>query len=459
MRRTVRQLALFGMLWAGLSDRGAQAIDLMTVYALAKTNDPTFQSARHAYDAAQQKQPEAFSALLPSIAANASGGYTNGSTTYTGTPEVNRGFKSDDWALQLTQPLFRAENLLAYDEAKSSVVQALAQYREAAQALLLRVAQAYFDVVVAARGVVVADAQVAALTEQLQAAQRSFTAGVASITDVDDTRSRAALAQAQRVEAANARDAKRAALEAIVGPLPGDLDALREEARLPRPEPNDVTRWVTRAAEDSPRVGAAQAALKVAEYEVSRRRAQRLPAVDLVASYGGNYASGNIIDPINYASNVRDKQISIQLSMPLVDGGGLSAQGAEARALQAKASADVEAEQRAAALDARQSFDAVMSGLSQLQALQIAVVAGHSAVKGNRIGYKLGLRINSDVLNAEQQLYATERDLDKARYDTVYQGLKLKAAAGELGEQDLIDINKLLRTDEGAAASPHPAKS
>ena len=454
VRRAARWLAVFGVLGAGVIDRGVvHAADLVAVYERAKVNDPTFQSARYAFEAAKQRRPEAFSALLPSVVATATGGYTAGSTTYSGTPAVNRGFKHDEWALQLTQPIFRAENLLNYDEARVAVEQASAQYGAAAQDLLLRVARAYFDVVVAERGVVAADAQVKALDEQLSAARRSFQGGIASITDVDDTQSRAALAAAQRVAALNERDATRAALDAIIGPLVEPLAVLRAAAPLPQPTPNDIRLWVARASEESPTVLVAKAAVKVAEYEMHRHRAQRLPAVDLVASYGGNYSSGNITNPTDYAANVRDKQLNIQISMPLADGGGLAAHAAEARAKHGKAQADLDVAQRAAALDARQAYSAVMNGVSQIQALQIAVTAGQSAVKGNRIGYGLGLRINSDVLNAEQQLYSTERDLDKARYDTVYQGLKLKAAAGELSERDLQGVNDLLGGGEEAIAN------
>jgi outer membrane protein len=130
--------------------------------------------------------------------------------------------------------------------------------------------------------------------------------------------------------------------------------------------------------------------------------------------------------------------------MPLFSGGGIQAQVAESRAKRAKAQADLTAAQRQAALDARQAYSGVLSGVSQVQALETAVAAGQSAVKGNRIGYGLGIRINSDVLNAEQQLYSTMQDLEKARYDTLFQGLKLKAATGELSDQDLQAVNGLL---------------
>lgn len=422
----------------------ALGADLLDLYGQAQTSDPSFQSARFALEAARQKRPEAFSGLLPALVASGSDGHTQGRTRYTGTPAIDRGFNSDQWILQLTQPVFRADRLLAYSEAKAAVEQSIAQYDAAREDLMLRLSRGYFDAIVAERRVVAARAQLVALNEQLLAAQHSFDAGVASITDVDDTRSRAASAHAEEVGAMNDLESARAALEAIIGAPPDRLAPLRKDIALPAPVPNEVTGWVQQATVNNPNVRAAQALARAADYTVERNRAQRLPSVDLIASYGGNYAGGNITEPINYDTFVRDRQINLQVTLPLLDGGGMHAQVAEARALRAKALSDVTAAQRQAALDARQSFAAASSGATQVQALQTAVAAGQSAVKGNQVGYGLGIRINSDVLNAQQQLYSTLHDLEKSRYDTLYAGLRLKAATGQLTDEDLRAINTLL---------------
>jgi outer membrane protein len=176
------------------------------------------------------------------------------------------------------------QTVLAYAEARASVVQAVAQYAAAEQDLILRLARAYFDVVVAEHHVTAARAQVAALNEQLQAARHSFEAGVASITDVDDTQSRAGLAEAQQVAAMNDLESSRAALEAIIGSTPPALNALRSEAVLPRPSPSDVASWVDRAMIDNPMVQAANAAITMADYEIDRVSAERLPTIDMVAT-------------------------------------------------------------------------------------------------------------------------------------------------------------------------------
>jgi outer membrane protein len=420
------------------------AADLHELYLLALVNDPTYQSANFVLQAARQQRPEAFSALLPSIIGTGSASRAFGRTTYTGVPEVDRSFNSDQWVVQLTQPLLRVQNNILYGESKAAVEQAVAQYAAAEQDLILRLTRAYFDVVVAERHISAARAQVAALDEQLHAARRSFEAGVASITDVDDTQSRSALAQAQLEGAVNDREAARASLEAIIGEPPPALSELKNAAVLPRPNPNDPALWVSRALEDNPMIKAASAAITVADWELRRSEVQRLPTVDLVASYGGNYSSGNITEPTNFGSNVKDRQVSIQFSVPLLEGGAIRAHVVEARAKRSKAQADLTGAQRQATLNTRQSYAAILSGVSQVHALETAVAAGRSAVKGNKVGYSLGIRINSDVLNAEQQLYSSLQDLEKARYDTLFEGLKLKAATGELSADDLKAVNSLL---------------
>lgn len=421
----------------------SRADDLKDLYALALLNDPTYQSATFALQTARQLKPEAFAALLPSLIATGSGGRTLGQTQYTGTPLVNRSFDTDQWTLQLTQPILRTDSILAYDEAKSTVEQAIAQFALAEQDLLLRLTRAYFDEVVAERHVVTARAQVAALEEQLQATEHSYESGVASVTDVDDTRSRSALAQAQETAAMNEVESTRAALEAIIGSEPPALSTIKADALLPKPS-EEAASWVSRASTDNPAVKAARAGVDVAELDVNRSRLQHLPTVDFVANYGGNYSSGNITEPDNFGTNVKDRQVSLQVSVPLFSGGAIQARIAEARAKRAKARADLSAAERQAALSARQSYAAVVSGISQVRALQSAVAAGQNAVKGNKVGYGAGVRINSDVLNAEQQLYSSLQDLEKARYDTLYAGLQLKAAAGDLSGDDLRAVNSLL---------------
>lgn len=346
--------------------------------------------------------------------------------------------------MQLTLPVIRLQNLFAYKESESLVAQATAQFAQAEQDLILRVAQAYFDVVVAEEGIAVTDAQLRAMREQWAIARRGFEAGTTSITDVDEAQSRVDLARSQRVTALNDLEIKRSDLEKVVGQVPMTLSVLRPSVVAPKPEPADPAAWIAQARENHPAVLAQQAALAAAESGVNKNRAEHLPTLDMTASYGGNYASGSLTTPIDYTTQAKSRVVGLQLNVPIFAGGATNAKVAEAIATRYKTRADLEGARRQAGSEARQAYAGIANGLAQIEALGSAVTSGQSAVKGNQIGYKLGIRINIDVLNAEQQLYTSQRDLIKARYDTLFQGLKLKAAAGVLSEEDLSVINRLL---------------
>lgn len=421
------------------------ATDLLDVYRLAQVSDPTFEAARYTLEALQQKLPLARAGFLPVVVANGSDSRTRSNTTYSSTPTLQRDVNTWNWTLQLTQPLIRVQNYYAYRESESLVEQATVQFAQAEQDLVLRVTRAYFDVVVAEDGIAVADAQITAMSEQLAIAKRGFKAGTTTVTDVDEAKSRIDLARSQRVTALNELEIKRSDLEKVVGQIPDKLAVLHPSVVAPKPVPDDPRAWIDQAKENNPLVRAQQAALAAAEATVNKNRAEHLPTVDLTASFGGNYASGNLTSPVDYSTQARSTVVGVQLNIPIYSGGATSAKVAEAVSNRFKTRADLEAARRQVGSDARLAYAGIANGLAQIEALDSAVRSGQNAVKGNQVGYKLGIRINIDVLNAEQQLYTSQRDLTKARYETLFQGMKLKAAAGVLSEEDLSAINGLLR--------------
>jgi len=439
LRCIVGMLSLLAVI--SLSARGE---NLLEIYRLAQGNDPTFEAARHAFEAAREKIPQAKAGLLPALNLNGNDNSTRSSSSFSGAPYVNQDVHAWTWTLQLTQPLIRMQNVYAYKESESLVEQARAQYSQAEQDLILRVTQAYFDVLVAQESIEVADAQVKATGEQLALAQRGFGAGTNAITDVHEAKSRSDLARAQRIAAQNELEAKHAELEKVVGQPSSTLAGLRPALVVPRPQPDDVRAWADQARDNNPAVLAPYAAVKAAEAEVSRNRAEHAPTLDLVASSGKNYSSGNASTPFNFDTRARTSQAGLQLTIPLYAGGTTNSHVTEAIASRNRAAAELEVARRQSATDAKQAYGAIVNGLAQIEALESAVESSQSAVNGNQIGYKLGIHMNIDVLNAEQQLYTAQRDLLKARYDTLFQGFKLKAAAGVLTESDVLEVNGLL---------------
>lgn len=443
-RSTALGSRVVGALLIGGFSFSAYAADLLDIYRLALRNDPTFEVARYTLKAADEKYPQAVAGLLPTVSANGTNNKTLALSEFSNAPAENRDVNAWNWSLQLTQPLIRMQNRYAYDEAKVTVEQAQAQYNLAEQDMILRITQAYFGVLASREGIKVAEAELSATQEQLDLAKRGFETGVAAITDVSEGRSRVDLAHSHLVTAQNELDAKNAELGKIVDDVPEQLAGLGPSVSIPLPQPNDQKFWINQARESNPAVRAAQSGLLVAEAMVGKARAEHTPTLDLVASYGENYSSGNTTMPTDYASRGQSKQIGLQFNVPLYAGGGTSSHVAEAMANKYRAGAELEVARRQAATDARLAFAGVVNGFSQITALESAVESGQDMVKESHAGYELGIYNNYKVLDAEQQFYTAKRDLVKARYETLFQALKLKAATGTLREEDLINANALL---------------
>ena len=436
------RIGIAGALIAGLfAALPASAADLLQMYRDALANDSQFAAARAQLDAGRERIPQGRAGLLPSVGLNAN---TNWNDVDIKQPiSAERRFNSNGYALQLTQPLFRWQNLVQYDQSKLQVAQAEAVFAQARQDLILRVSQAYFDVLLAQDTLTVAQAQKKAIAEQLEQARRNFEVGTSTIVDTHEAQSRYDLTVAQEIAAQSDLDVKRQALRQLIGKEPEALKALKSVVLISRPQPDDIQQWVGAAEQNSFAVQAQQAGLEVATREIERQRAGHYPTVDLVASHNrskGLSSSGVSLGTAESSSNV----VGLQLAVPLYQGGLVMSREREAVALKEKASGDLETTRRAAALSARQAYLGVSSGTAQVKALEAALVSSQSALDSNKLGYEVGVRINIDVLNAQQQLYTTRRDLFKARYDTLLAQLRLKAAAGALGEDDVQQINALL---------------
>lgn len=435
---------LFGASLIGCFSLPSYSADLLDIYRLALLNDPAFEVARYTLKGAQEKYPQAVAGLLPAVSANGTNNVTRAQSQFSNTPGVTRDVHAWNWSLQLTQPLIRMQNVYAYDEAKVAVEQAQAQYRLAEQEVILRITEAYFAVLASREGIKVAEAELAATEKQLELAQHGYDKGIAAITDVREGQSRADLARAHLVAARNELDAKSAELGKIVDEVPEQLAPLDATASIPRPQPDDQWFWINQARESHPAVRAAYSGFLVAEAIVGKTRAEHTPTLDLVASYGESYSSGSTTMPTDFASKGQTRQIGVQFTVPLFAGGGTSSHVAEAITNKYRAGAELEVARRQAATDARLAFAGVVNGLSQITALESAVASGQSMVDEGHAGYKLGIYNNVKVLDAEQQLHAAKRDLVKARYETLLQALKLKAATGALTDNDLISTNALL---------------
>ena len=433
----------------------AQAADLLQVYQQALANDAAYASARASLAAGRERTTQGRASLLPQIGLSGSSmkndsdssPWNEGATVtnpVTGLPMVVAGGGSNvrvtSHTLSLTQPLFRWNNWQTYQQSKLLQAIAEAQFAQTQQDLITRVSQAYFDVLAAQDTVELNRAQKTATTEQLASAKRNFEVGTQTITDTHEAQAAYDLVVAQEFAAINDLENKRSALQAIIGTAPSSLATLKPGVVLATPEPASLEPWVSSAESANYGVVGAQLNYESSKREIQKSRSGHYPTLDLVASQSKSKVGGQ-----NANSGSSDsKAIGVQWSVPIFSGFAVTSRVRETIALEDKARNDLETTRRNAAQVARQAFLGVNSGLAQVRALEAAEVSSTSALESNKLGYQVGVRINIDVLNAQRQLYSTRRDLSRARYDTIMNGLRLKSASGSLRESDLIPVNNLL---------------
>jgi len=419
------------------------AADLMQVYRAAQDNDPNYAAARATLDAGREKMPQGRAGLLPSLTLSGNTVWNENDVSIRNNPSLNAKphFNSNGYQLTLSQPLFRWQNWVTYDQTKLQVVQAEASFAQARQDLIIRVSQAYFDVLYATENLTAVRANKSAIDQQLASAKKNFEVGTATITDTHEAQARFDLAVAQEIAAESDLEVKSRTLEAIIGKEPGALAGPRKDAALNPPQPSDMNQWVAAAEKDSITVQIQQAVADIAAREIDKQRAGHYPTLDLVANVGNSKSLGSTSIGL---LDTDYQNVGVQLNIPIFQGGVVVSRQREAAANRTAAQSNLEAARRSAALSSRQYYLGVVNGLAQVRALKAALVSSQSALESNKLGYEVGVRINIDVLNAENQVYVTRRDLAKAMLDTLMAQLKLKAAVGSLGEDDVTQINTLL---------------
>lgn len=425
-----------------------QAADLMSIYQEALAQDTQYRSARAAYQAAQEKLIQGRAGFLPTI--TLSGSRTiqqvDANNVFTGVGNINpqevtihgRGV-----VLSATQPIFRMENIVIYQQSKTEVSRADAQFIVAGQDLILRVAQAYFDVLDAQVDVEVAEAQKKAILKQLEQAKRNFEVGVSTIVDTNEAQARYDLTTSQEIAARNALEIRKRTLQGIIDRLPENLAGAREIAsNLTSLRYSSMDEWVHTAEEKNFALKIQQAAYEIAAQEVKKVWSQHYPTVDLVAQYSDQTGVGGAIT--GRGIDLISKSIGVQLSVPLFQGFSVQSRVREVLALQNRALHDLENTRRSITLQVRQQFLNVTNGIAQVKALKQALLSSKSQLDSTILGQEVGVRTEVDVLNAQQQMYSARRDLAKAYHSYLMSRLRLSAEAGELDEEVLKEINALL---------------
>ncbi len=424
-----------------LGAAGAQAQSLVELYEAARGYDTTLQAARAQYDANLAKADQAKAGLRPQAGLGAGANWANSRNDVT---DTGRTSNSQNVTLSASQPLYRPVNRYNDEQGQLSVEIARAQLEAAEQDLMVRTAQAYFDVLAALDTLTFVQAQKTAVAEQLAAAKRNFEVGTTTVTDSREAQARYDLVLAQEIAASNDLLVKKLALDQLVGRSGASPKPLAAPVTLPVVQPASAETWVEQALKQHPAVRQADKAFEIAEVEVQKAQAGHKPTLDLVGQY--QVARGpNSNFPT--AGNVRTNNASVglQFNLPLYAGNAIENRVREALALVEKSRADRETALRNISQAIRSAYFGVVSGTSQVKALEAAEASSQSALDANKLGYQVGVRINIDVLNAQSQLFQTKRDLAVARYNVLVGQLRLKQAGGVLKADDLQPVNALLK--------------
>ncbi len=431
----------------------AQAQSLVDMYEAARGYDASFISAKAQFEANLAKANQTLGGVLPNIALSANVSRTYFDLRYDSGFQppgfVNpRYYGTGSAGVTLTQPIYRPAAWAAYKQGGRLLEQAAAQYEAAEQDLLVRVSQAYFDVLTSEDSLASVQAQKQAVQEQLASAKRNFEVGTSTITGVRDAQARFDLSTAQEIAADNDLRIKRLALDLAVGLSNAKPKRLTDNSKLIAPPADSVDSWVSQSEVASPAVRQAQLGVEVATLEVDKAVAGHKPTLDAQISYAGARNVGGTSNTTT-STTILDNHVftpsaAIVLNVPIFAGFATQYRVKETVSLEDKARSDYENARRNTAQATRTAYFGLVAGLSQVKALEAAEASTQSALDANKLGYSVGVNINIDVLNSQSQLYQTKRDLAKARYDVLVGNLKLRQATGTLTPQDLQPINALL---------------
>lgn len=441
-RLTSFQIACIGCFWLAAP---APAMSLIEAYQSALQHDAGYQSALRENEAGQESRAIGKANLLPNLSLSYSHSKSNADRTGTN-PDGSRYSDSPHYVskaltLSLRQPLFNLDALARYRQGDAQASYSDALFAGKSQELITRLSAAYFDALLAEDQLRLANAQSNALLENMTGNERLLAKGAGTKTDVLESRARYELAQAQIIEARDVVTNTRNALAMIVGQDPGALDTMRADINAMPLTPAGLAEWESIARTSNPDIVTHRYTSAYAELEVERNRAGHMPRVDLVASHSRNAADS--IYTFNQESTI--DMVGVQITVPLYAGGAVNAQTRQAAARLEGARADLDASTSKALVELRKQFDLLSSSQLRIAALLKAEQSALQLIEATQKSVRGGVRINLDVLNTTQQLFATRRDLAHAQHGYLMAYLQLRAAAGMLDMADLMKIGAYFR--------------
>lgn len=430
---------------AGAARAAEPVLDLMQAYEAARKNDPAYKGAVAERDAGREFEAIGRARVLPVVnAVSTNNRNTAKVTTAAGNVDDRGQYTSSSTSLQLRQPIYSRDAWASKAQGEARTASSDAAFRAREQQLIVRVFEAYAKAVVAQEQVELVRAQLKALDEQLRANEQRFTRGEGTRTDVLETGSKRALVQAGLIEATDADQNARAALEAIIGQPVRRVGQLKVAGRAVDADADALDTWRSRTTESNGEIESLRKAVEVARQELRRIEGGHHPKLDLVMSTGRTQSDTTA----TFQQTTRNRSVGLELIVPIYAGGGVSAQARQAAAQLTKAEADLEARTGELMVELHRQHTLQRNSTSRIAALQAAVESSSVLIEATRKSVVGGERTNIDVLEAQERLAQAERDLIEARNQQLLAGLRLRSIAGVLQENDLQTVAREFKTGQ-----------
>ncbi len=447
----MKRLKLSIILIASLFSTATVAEDLLQVYRLALRSDPQLLAEAASRQAVGELDDQAHSRFLPQLGLGADAGYTWQDISSSGQSSGKRDFDSSGYTLSITQPIYHKQNFIQQAQADIAIEGASASYQVAEQALIVRVAERYFDVLGRQDDVTFAIAEREAIARQLDQMQQRFDVGISTITDVVESQAAYDLANASVINAENQLANSGERLRETAGKYVDSLTALEGETPLVSPEPTNINDWSDVALLQNPSLLVSRSQVETANQTIELQRSEHYPTLDLVGQKSYSYQGDGSLNNNGFGSSsfggsrsTDQDSLSLQFNLPIDVSGGVRSRTREAGYRLDQSMQNEEQQRRAVMRLTRESYNSVMSGISRVKALRQAVVSNEKALESTTAGYEVGTRTTVDVLNVRRDLFRARRDYAQSRYDYIVNTLRLKQAAGTIGVDDLAIINEWL---------------
>jgi len=406
--------------------------DLLALYELALGFDAELAVATAEFQSALPAESLARSNVRPQLSIGYRAAINDVNNDFRGS------FSDQGPNLSLRQTLYNKVHLATIAEARASTSQARSQFNQQQQNLILRVTEAYFNVLQAESELTFRQSELDAIERQKEQNDRRFDVGLVAITDVKDAQAQFDLATAQEIAAANSLATAREALSLIAGVDTSNLAQLDEQAPLLQPTPAKSEEWVEIAKTNNIALQTAKFAVKSAKAELTGSRAARFPTLDLVGLASSNSSSIGLRDDSEFG------ELRLEVNLPLLTGGRNNATVRQSKARLRASRQQYELQRRLTVQQTRDAYRNVVAIIAQANALEKALESTQKSLEAQEAGFAEGLLTSLEVLRSLRDTFQAKSDYVSARYQYIVNNMTLKRAAGTLSEEDLREVNNWL---------------